>query len=196
MALGIAFDIAGAAFDRGFEHSVGAGSGRRIDDLAGPVEHETDAVGFAERARRLGEGRADVAGSTISVVGQRLDDDRDAAGAVTFVAHLVIIFAGLAAGAALDGTIDRVLWHIGLTRGEHSGAQARIGGRIGQPHASRGGQFADKLGEHLAALFVLRALAEHDVLELRMAGHSNSSPRYALIMPKTRSTSRCRNAAA
>jgi hypothetical protein len=37
------------------------------------------------------------------------------------------------------------------------------------------GQFADDLGEDLAALFVLRALAVHDVFELRMAGHLRGS---------------------
>ena len=52
MALVVALDIVGAGLDRRLEHVVGAGRGGRVDDLADPVEHEADAVGLAERARR------------------------------------------------------------------------------------------------------------------------------------------------
>src|SRR5262249_8726164 len=45
---------------------------------------------------------------------------------------------------------------------------------IGQTGAGSRGQFPDNLREDLGALFVLRALAVHDILELRMAGHRGS----------------------
>ena len=53
MALVVALDIVGAGVDRGFEHVVGARGGGRIGDLADTFEHEADAVGLAERARRI-----------------------------------------------------------------------------------------------------------------------------------------------
>src|SRR5580700_11096538 len=46
--LGIALDVSGPGFDRGFEHVIGAGRGRGIGNLADPVEHKTDAVGFPQ----------------------------------------------------------------------------------------------------------------------------------------------------
>src|SRR5271170_1181825 len=109
MALVIALDIAGAGLDAGFEHVVGARGFGRIHDLADPIEHETHAIRFAERARSLGKGGADLARGAVAVVGQRLDDNRDTAGPITLVAHFVIGLAALATGAALDRALDRVL---------------------------------------------------------------------------------------
>ena len=124
-------------------------------------------------AARLGEGGAHLARGAVAVVGQRLDDDRDAARAIALVAHLLVSLAVAAAGAALDRAIDRVLRHVGLAGRENGGAQPRVGGRVGQAGAGGGRQFPDDLGEDLGALFVLRALAVHDVLELRMASHGD-----------------------
>ena len=140
------------------------------------IEQKTDAVGLAKGAAGLCKGSAHLAGGAVAVIGQGLDDDRDAARPVTLVPHLFISLAALAAGAALDSPLDRVLWHVGLPRREHRCAQPRIGVRIGQPGARRRRQFPDDLGEDLGALFVLRALPVHDVFELRMAGHFRRSP--------------------
>ena len=175
MLLGIAFDILAAGLDHRLEHLVGAGGRGRVDDLADPVEQKADAVGLAEGAAGLGEGGADFARGAVAVVGQGLDDDRGAARPVALVAHLVIGRVGLAAGAAADRAVDRVLGHVGLARGQHRGAQPRVRRRVGQPGARRGRQFPDDLGKDLGALFVLRALPVHDVFELRMASHR--SPR-------------------
>ncbi len=169
--VGAALDIVGAGLDGRLEHRIGRRRGGGIGHLPDAVEQEADAVGFAEIAAGLGEGGADVAGGAVAVVGQRLDDDGDAAGAIALVAHLLVVLALAAAGAALDRALDRVLGHVGLARRDHRRAQPRIGVGVGQAAARRGGQFADELGEDLGALFVLRALAVHDVLELGMTSH-------------------------
>ncbi len=67
-----------------------------------------DGIGLAEIAARLGEEGADFRGGAVAVVGQRLDDDGDAARAVALVADLVIGGVVLAAGAALDRAFHRV----------------------------------------------------------------------------------------
>ena len=74
-------------------------------------------------------------------------------------------------GALLDGAFDIVLGHAFAARSQHGGAQARVGGGIGHAHLGRHGDFAGKLGKQRAALFVLRTLAVHDVLEFAVTGH-------------------------
>ncbi len=171
MLVGAGLDIVGAGLDGGFEHRIGRRRGGGIGHLPDAVEQEAHAVAFAEIAAGLGEGGADVARGAIAVVGQRLDDDGDAAGTIALVAHLLVVLALAAASAALDRALDRVLGHVGLAGGDNRAAQPRIGVGVGQPVARRGGELADQLGEDLGALFVLRALAIHDVLELGMTSH-------------------------
>ena len=77
---------------------VGVGGVGGVADLADAVELEADAAGLAERAAELGERGADVGRGAVAVVGQGLDDHRDAAGAVALVADLLVGLA-LAAGA-------------------------------------------------------------------------------------------------
>ena len=47
-------------------------------------------------------------GGAVAVVGQRLDDDRDAAGAITLIADVVVVLA-IGADRLLDGALDIVL---------------------------------------------------------------------------------------
>ena len=129
-----------------------------------------DRAGLGQVAAALGEGRAHLAGGAVAVVGQDLDDDRDAARPVALVADLVVDL-GVAAGRLLDRALDIVLRHVLRARGEHRGAQARIHGRVGQPQLGRDGDFARELAEQLGLRRVLPPLAVHDVLELRMSGH-------------------------
>ena len=157
--------IVGAGLDGGVQHGVG------IRDLglefhqAHMVEHERDRAGFGEVAAALGEIGADVGGGAVAVVGHRLDDQRDAAGAVALVADLIVIIA-LAADRLVDGALDIVLGHV-LGAGRQNGrAQARVHGRVGHPHLRRHRDFAGELGEHLRANRVHPALAVHDILEL------------------------------
>jgi hypothetical protein len=71
-----------------------------------------------------------------------------------------------------------------LARGQHGGAQPRVRGGIREAGAGGGGQFADDLGEDLGALLVLRALAVHDVFELRMASHRSLRRSSSALRPE------------
>ena len=96
------------------------------DDVALLLEHPGDAVGLAEVAAVLRERVAHLADGAVLVVGERLDHDRGAAGAVGLVGDLVVGDAGQLAGAALDGALDVVGGHVlGFRRGD-GGAQARV----------------------------------------------------------------------
>src|SRR5947207_4258863 len=112
MTIGIALDIAGTSLDRGFEHRVGSCGRSRIGDLADMIEQKADAARFAERRARLADGGAHLAGGAAAAIGQRLDDDRDPARAVTLVAYLLIGLAALAAGAALNRALDGIFGHV------------------------------------------------------------------------------------
>ena len=64
-----------------------------IDHLADAIEHEGDGARLAHRAAVLGEVGAEGAGRTVAVIGERLDDDCDAAGTVAFVADGLVALA-------------------------------------------------------------------------------------------------------
>ena len=61
-----------------------------VFDHADMIEHERHRAGVGEVAAVLGEDRAHFAGGAVAVVGQRLDDHRDAARPVALVADLVV----------------------------------------------------------------------------------------------------------
>ena len=88
-------------------------------------------------------------------------------GAITLVAHFLVIGVALAAGAALDRPLDRVLRHIRLRAppGRRRAAADSSPGRAGRSSRGTVSSRID-LGEDLGALRVLRTLAVHDVLEL------------------------------
>ena len=114
------------------------------------IEHERHRAGLGEIAAGLGEGGAHVAGGAVVVVGQRLDDHRDAARPVALVADLVVVL-GVAARRLLDGALDVVLGHVLGARREDRGAQARIERRVRQAELGGTGDFAGELGEQLGA---------------------------------------------
>ena len=71
--------VLGAGLDRRLQHRVGDRDLGVVLDHADMVEHERHRAGLGQVAAGLGEGRAHLAGGAVAVVGQRLDDDRDAA---------------------------------------------------------------------------------------------------------------------
>ena len=136
----------------------------------GSVSFMWDRAGLGQVAAGLGEIGAHVGSGTVAVVGQRLDDQRHAAGAIALVADLVVVLA-VRARCLLDGAVDIVLGHVLDPGGDDGGAQAGIHVRIGQAHLRGHGDFAGKLGKELRALRILLALAVHDVGVLGMTGH-------------------------
>ena len=170
MAVLVALHVVGACLDRGVEHLVGGAGFGLVDDLADVIEHERDGAGFAERTAGAGEVGAHRARRAVLVVGQRLDDDGDATGAVALVADLVIVLA-VGAGRLLDGAVDVILRHVFRARILDGEAQAGVHLGIRQAELRGDGDFARQLGEQLGPLGVGRTLAVHDVLELGMSGH-------------------------
>src|SRR3546814_20405557 len=81
-----------------------------------------------------------LAGGAVAVVGQRLDDHGDAAGAIALVAHLFVIVGTVAAGAALDGALDGILRHVGGAGGLDRGRseERRVGKECVSTCSSRG----------------------------------------------------------
>ena len=162
--------VFGTGLDRRLEHGLGVRGIRAVADLTDPVELVADAAGLAERAAELGECGAHLGRGAVAIVGQRLDDQRDAAGAVALVAHLLVSFA-LGARAAPDRALNVVLGHVGGARRLQGRAQARVGRRVGQAGARRDLDLADQPRELSRPLGVLAPFAVHDVLELRVTGH-------------------------
>ena len=114
---------------------------------------------------------ADVGGGAVAVVGQRLDDDGDAARAVALVADLLVVL-GVAARGLLDGALDIVLRHrLRPWRSAPPGAGAGSSPGRACPLLAATVISRASLENIFDAHRVLAALAVHDVLELRMAGH-------------------------
>ena len=86
-----------------------------------------------------------------------------------------LVGLGVGARGLLDGTLDVVLGHVLGAGGLDGEAQARVHLGVGQAVPDRDRDLARQLGEQLGAGRVLAALAVHDVLELRMAGHARIS---------------------
>ena len=119
-----------------------------------------DVTNFADRA--------------VLVVGQRLDDDRRAAGTVALVIDLLVRDARQLARAALNRALDVVGGHVdGLGFG-HDRAQARIAVDVATAAARRDGQFLDDPREDLAALGVGSPLLVLNRVPFGMAGHDET----------------------
>ena len=101
---------------------------------------------------------AQLADRAVLVVGQRIDDDGRAAGAVGFVGDLFVADAGFFAGAAADGPLDVFGGHVRGLGVRDNRPQPRVHVGIAAAAARRDGQFLDDAGENLAALGVERAL--------------------------------------
>src|SRR5690606_28957283 len=170
MAVLVALDILGPGLDGRFHHLVFRTGAGGIGDLADAVEHEAHRAGLAQRAAILGEIGAHIGGGAVAVVGQRLNDDGDAARAIALIADLVVILA-VGARCLLVGAVDIVLGH-GLGAGiGHGQAQPGIEGGIGLAHLGGDGDFARPLGKDLGPDRIRPALAMHDVLGVGMASH-------------------------
>jgi hypothetical protein len=106
----------------------------------------------------LGEDRADFAGGAVAVVGQRLDDDGDAARAVALVAHLVVVRVRIAAPPRLiaRSIVSGSCWRRAR---RSSPPAARVRRRVGRPQPRRDVVISRiELGEDLRPHGVLRPL--------------------------------------
>jgi hypothetical protein len=159
--LGVDHHVVGAGIDGDLGDAVFIGAGGEGQHAELP-EHEGHRAVGAQVAAELAEGMAHVGHGADLVVGEAVHDHRDAAGRVALVADLFVGHAFEFAGRLLDRALDDVLRHVHLQAAIDGGAQARIGGGIAAAGARRDADFADHLGEDLAALCVDRVLAGFD----------------------------------
>ena len=167
----LVLQVVGAGVERGVHERFLGGLllGDRDDALL--LEHPGHAVGLAQVPAPLGEHVAQLADRPVAVVGERLDDDRGAAGAVPLVGHLFVGHALFFAGAAPDGPLDVVGGHVVRLGLGDDRAQPRVHVGVAAAVSGGNGQFLDDAGEDLAALGVSRALLVLDGVPLGMAGH-------------------------
>src|SRR5690606_517082 len=147
-----AFDIVGAGLDRRFENLFLVAGGRRVFDHALALEPVGDRAFGSKIAAILGECGAYVGGGAVAIVGQRFDDQGDAAGAIALIAHFLVILAAGSSGL-VDRALDIVLRHrLGLGVVDRQ-AQARVHVWIGRAHLGGHGYLAAELGKQVGTLF-------------------------------------------
>ena len=120
------------------------------DDDALAREVVGDAAGVGHGAAVAGHERAHLGGGAVLVVGEALDQQGDAVGAVALV-HDGRVLDGLAgeAGAALDGAVDVVVRDRGLLGLLHGVDEGRVAGEVGAAHLGGDLDVLDELGERL-----------------------------------------------
>ena len=145
----------------------------RDDDDALAVEQVRHRARVGHRAAVAGHRGADLHRGAVLVVGQALDQERDAVGAVALVHdRRVVGAAGLGTGAALDRAVDVVVRDRGLLRLLDGVVQRRVAVEVAAARPRRDLDVLDQLGEHLAALGVDDGLLVLRRRPLGMAGHS------------------------
>ena len=164
--------VVGTGFQRGVHQSVFIGAHEGQHPLLGEqIGH--GAVG-PQVAAALAEGVTHFGHGTVAVVGQALHHDGGTGRAVPFVHDGLELLAVTAAGPTGDGAVDGVAGHVAGQGCRHRRTQAGVVGRIGITQTRGGGDFADQLGEDLAALGVLRRLAVFDVGPFTVTCHRDS----------------------
>src|SRR4030095_10905188 len=107
----------------------------------------------------------------VAVVGERLDQHADAAGAVALVEDLLEVVAAELARALLDGALDRVLRHVLGARLLDRVRELEVVVDVPAALAGRRRNEARELREDPPSLGVDRRLAMLDVVPGRVAGH-------------------------
>ena len=179
--LAVLAHVLGAGVDRG-DQVVLAVAVAVDDDHAAFLEDPGDRAGLAEAAVVLGEGVAHLGAGAVAVVGQRLDQDRRAAGPVALEEDpLDRLGVGADAGAAVDRPLDVVLRHRGVAGLLDRRRQGRVAVGVAAAIARRDGDRPRQLGEELAALGVGGALLVLDRRPLRMSGHTWHSMNVEMV---------------
>src|SRR6185503_1849321 len=100
---------------------------------------------------------SNLADGAVSVIGQHLDDDGDATGAVALEGDFLVVDACRCSRAALYGPIDVLGRHIFGLGGEDCGTKPGVTVGVSTTDFGGDGDFLDKTGEYLAALGIERA---------------------------------------
>src|SRR5581483_4436577 len=173
----VALDVLGAAVGCGEEELVLVDAVGADDDDAATLELPGDRPGRAEGAAVARERVPDLGGGAVAVVGERLDDHRDALRAVALVDHgRELGRVGPLACALGDRTLDVVLRHRVGARLLDRVLEREVAARVGAALLRRDDDRARELREELAALRVGGALLVLDRRPLAMSGQG-SPPR-------------------
>src|SRR4051794_592267 len=170
----VVFHVVGPGVDRRREQLLFIRLALLDDDVAFLLEHPGDAVGLTEVAAVLREGVPHFADGAVLVIGEHLDHDRDAPGAIPLVGDFLVRDARELPRAALDRALDVVGRHVRRLGFRHDRAQPRVLVDVAAAVARRDGQFLDDAREDLAALGVSRALLVLDGVPFGMAGHGET----------------------
>ena len=147
------------------------------DDDALAVERPADAALRAHALAVLIEVVADLRRGALAVVGQCLDDDGHAAGAVALVGDGLVVVGVARAERLVDGAFDVVVGHVGSLRLGDDGRETGVVIRIARAALLDGDDdLLGDLGEGGAALGVSCALRLLNIVPLGMSGHDMISP--------------------
>ena len=168
-------DVLGAGVDRRLEVVLRPARGVH-DDHAALLEQVRDRPGLAERPAVLAEDVAHLGAGAVAVVGERLDQDRHAAGPVALVHDRLDRVGVRALARALgDRALDVVLGHRGVARLLDRVGQRRVGIGVAAAVARGDRDRARELGELLTAARVHDRLLVLDRGPLRVSGHGTKS---------------------
>ena len=168
-------EVVGAGVHDVLHHLVlGIGLFLVVDDEdALLLEAEGNAAGGAHVAAELVEQVADVARGAVFVVGQRLDDDRDPAGAVALVGVVLVAVLAAFAGRLFDDPLDVVVGDVvGFRLGDQH-LQGRVVIGVAAAHLDGNGNFTPDFGEDLRLGAIGFLFLSFDVVPFGMSRHEN-----------------------
>ena len=159
------------------------------DDDALAVEVVGDAARVGHRAAVAGHERAHLGGRAVLVVGEALDEQGDAVGAVALVHDRRVVdrLAG-EAGAALDGAVDVVVGDRGLLGLLHGVDEGRVAREVGAAHLGGDLDVLDELGERLRTAlsmiaFLCLVVAHLEWPDMRLLNRSRCASRRVPRQP-------------
>ena len=169
--VGVGLDVGRPGVDGEERDLVRVDSGERNRDDAALLELPGDRPGDGQLAARLREDRPHFGSRPVAVVGGRLDEERDAAGAIALVDDLLVLLALAAPGRLLHGALDRVDRHVRGARLLDREAQPEVAVGVTAARARRHRDLSAHLREDGAALDVVDALVALDLGPFRVTGH-------------------------
>jgi hypothetical protein len=113
----------------------------------------------------------DVGHGPVLVVAERFQQNRRAAGSVSFIGALLVLDAFEFAGPFFDGPFHIILGHVTGPGIQQRTPKPGIGVGIPSADAGRYDDFLDDLGENLPALGVFRRFLVLDISPFAMPGH-------------------------
>lgn len=118
---------------------------------------------------------AQVAGSSVLVVGQRFYDDSNTARTVAFIDHIHIGVFITVAGCLFDDAVDVVVWHVVCLCLCNQVTQLAVVHRVRSALTNRYCHFTTDLGKDFSLLGIGLFFFTLDIIPLRMSGHRQNS---------------------